>query len=278
VRWRERRQARILEMLRATLQHARLAEAHLTPVSKVSHVSSDQIVIDVEERSIPEDALGLGALGKKTETALDAQVTTVVVDCHPKVLRLDLLDGDAFRLFKADPTINPPSLHKFGFPARREDRGLFGSQGVSAQPATRLRPIPNVPREPDREKREPLEERLRWILTPPIHELLSDPSLGLPETPYDYQVRGIAWLRGRNNALLADEMGLGKTMQAIITARLLWREKAINWILVVCPKTLVSTWRNEIKKWWPNACPNISEPSRDTQWFLKLNRTSEKGK
>lgn len=115
-----------------------------------------------------------------------------------------------------------------------------------------------------------LEERLRWLLTPPIHELLSDPQLALPERPFPFQTTGIKWLFDRENALLADEMGLGKTMQAIIAARLLWRAGTVNQILVVCPKTLIPTWQTEIKKWWPQVGPNVMIASQDRQYFLRL--------
>jgi len=75
---------------------------------------------------------------------------------------------------------------------------------------------------------------------------------------------------GRENALLADEMGLGKTMQAIIAARLLWREHKINQLLIICPKPLISTWQEEIDKWWPAATQNSRLAGSDRQFFLKL--------
>lgn len=116
----------------------------------------------------------------------------------------------------------------------------------------------------------PLEERLRWILTPPIQELLSDPQLTLPAHPFPYQAYGVRWLMDRESALLADEMGLGKTMQAILAARLLWREQKINQLLIVCPKPLISTWQDEIRKWWPAAAPNTRIAGSNRQFFLKL--------
>lgn len=115
-----------------------------------------------------------------------------------------------------------------------------------------------------------LEERLRWMLTPPVNELLSDPQLCLPAHPFPYQTLGIWWLYERTNALLADEMGLGKTMQAIIAARLLWRERFITQILIICPKTLIPTWRAEIDKWWPQISGNVMLPGNDRQFFLRV--------
>ncbi|MFN0136625.1 MAG: SNF2-related protein [Phycisphaerae bacterium] len=113
-----------------------------------------------------------------------------------------------------------------------------------------------------------LQEQLRWILTPPIQELLRDPRLALPKVPYGYQQAGIKWLMDRENALLADEMGLGKTMQAIVAARLLWREGRIKRILVVCPKSLIQNWREEIELWWPSAIDNTMVIEERAEWHL----------
>jgi len=127
-----------------------------------------------------------------------------------------------------------------------------------------------LPPPPPRLRKVDLEERLRWILTPPINELLSDPQLALPARPFPFQTVGIKWLFDRDCALLADEMGLGKTMQAIIAARLLWRSRAINQVLVICPKTLIATWQVEIRKWWPQVGPNVMVAGSDRQFFLRL--------
>ena len=105
---------------------------------------------------------------------------------------------------------------------------------------------------------------------PPINELLNDPQLILPEKPFPYQVTGIKWLFDRKNALLADEMGLGKTMQAIIAARLLWREGLVNRILVVCPKTLIPNWHREIEMWWPEVSLNTFGVTGNRRFFLRL--------
>jgi len=115
-----------------------------------------------------------------------------------------------------------------------------------------------------------LQERLRWLLTPPIQELLRDPLLALPHEPHKYQQFGIKWLMEHEHALLADEMGLGKTMQAIIAARLLWKAQRIKRLLVVCPKTLISTWREEIELWWLPAIDNTMVIEDRPEWYLRL--------
>ena len=63
-----------------------------------------------------------------------------------------------------------------------------------------------------------------------------------------YQLDGIAFAVGAGRAILADDMGLGKTIQGIGVAELLRREASIRRVLVVCPATLKSQWRSEIRR------------------------------
>tara|TARA_R100000329_G_scaffold139053_3_gene120774 strand:- start:6452 stop:7777 length:1326 start_codon:yes stop_codon:yes gene_type:complete len=60
---------------------------------------------------------------------------------------------------------------------------------------------------------------------------------------YEYQKKGVSFLKSRQRALLFDDMGLGKTVQAI---------KAADYdypILVVCPAFLRFNWESELKLW-----------------------------
>lgn len=61
-----------------------------------------------------------------------------------------------------------------------------------------------------------------------------------------YQIEGIRFALKKKGTLIADEMGLGKTIQAIgvINAR-----RSIKRVLVVCPNTLKTNWRRELKRW-----------------------------
>ena len=64
-----------------------------------------------------------------------------------------------------------------------------------------------------------------------------------------HQQEGIAFatsrLRTNRGAMLGDVMGLGKTVEAIVTANALGPRR----ILVVCPASVLLTWRREIWKW-----------------------------
>ncbi len=63
-----------------------------------------------------------------------------------------------------------------------------------------------------------------------------------------YQMDGIAFAAGAGRAVLADDMGLGKTIQGVGVAELLAREAGIERVLVICPTSLKSQWRNEIHR------------------------------
>jgi len=94
-----------------------------------------------------------------------------------------------------------------------------------------------------------LEDRLFYVLQPPLENWLSGQELIMPFEPFPYQYEGIAWLFAQKSALLADEMGLGKTMQTITATRLLLRSGRVRKILLVCPKPLIPNWQREFKLW-----------------------------
>ncbi|NLS94337.1 MAG: DEAD/DEAH box helicase [Planctomycetaceae bacterium] len=72
---------------------------------------------------------------------------------------------------------------------------------------------------------------------------------GLLKTPLlPYQLDGIAFAVKAGRAILADDMGLGKTIQGVGVAEMLAREADIRRVLVVCPTSLKSQWRNEIHR------------------------------
>src|SRR5438094_7259606 len=72
-----------------------------------------------------------------------------------------------------------------------------------------------------------------------------------------YQLDGIAFAAGAGRAVLADDMGLGKTIQAIGVSELLVREAGISKVLVICPASVKSQWRNEIRRFCDRDCQLI---------------------
>jgi SNF2-related domain/Helicase conserved C-terminal domain len=73
-----------------------------------------------------------------------------------------------------------------------------------------------------------------------------------------YQLDGVAFAVGAGRAVVADEMGLGKTIQAIGVAELFAREAGISKVLVICPASLKSQWRNEINRFCHRDCQLIT--------------------
>jgi len=116
-----------------------------------------------------------------------------------------------------------------------------------------------------------LEDRLYYVLQPPLETLIADSSLDFPFVPFPYQFEGVAFLYPRVAAVLADEMGLGKTMQAITAIRLLLHSGQLQRVLLVCPKPLVTNWQREFALWAPEVPLTAIEgdqTKRRWQWQL----------
>lgn len=114
-----------------------------------------------------------------------------------------------------------------------------------------------------------LQDRLFYLLQPPLESLVTSGTIDFPFEPFPYQFEGIAFLFPRHSAILADEMGLGKTMQAITTIRLLLHSREAREILLVCPKPLVTNWQREFNLWAPEVPVTIIEGNqakRQFQW------------
>ena len=116
-----------------------------------------------------------------------------------------------------------------------------------------------------------LEDRLFYVLQPPLESWLASEHFEFPFNPFPYQMQGIAFLYPRLQAILADEMGLGKTMQAITTIRLLLRRRELRSVLLICPKPLVTNWQREFELWAPEIpVYAISGPRERREWQWNL--------
>jgi superfamily II DNA or RNA helicase len=103
---------------------------------------------------------------------------------------------------------------------------------------------------------ERIERRVAEIRIEPESHPLRRALLKVELLPY--QLDGIAFAAGAGRAVLADDMGLGKTIQAIGVSELLAREVGTSKVLVVCPASVKSQWRNEIHRFCNRDCQLIS--------------------
>jgi len=87
--------------------------------------------------------------------------------------------------------------------------------------------------------------------------LTKQPSIIEFGTLKPYQLEGLNWMihlaeKGLNG-ILADEMGLGKTLQSISILAYHWEFQNIQGPHLVCvPKSTLSNWMNELRRWCPS--------------------------
>lgn len=132
-------------------------------------------------------------------------------------------------------------------------------ESPAATSRTRIRPPRDVVK---------LEDRLHFLLQPPLENVFAGAQLEFPFRPFPYQFEGIAFLYPRHEAVLADEMGLGKTMQAVVGMRLLAHQRIVKRALLVCPKPLVTNWQREFAMWAPELLVTVLKGNQATREFL----------
>lgn len=152
----------------------------------------------------------------------------------------------------------PSASSKNGRPVAKRG-ALFKKRSLAK---TKIRPSQDIIK---------LEDRLYFVLQPPLEMQFVSGELKFPFQPFDYQLQGIAFLYPRVAAVLADEMGLGKTMQAITAVRLLLVSGEVRRVLLICPKPLVTNWCREFEMWAPEvplAVVSGDQTRRRWQWGL----------
>ena len=121
-------------------------------------------------------------------------------------------------------------------------------------------------------------ERMRNLVAEirrdPARHPLRESLLNVPLLPY--QLDGVAFVVGSGRAVLADDMGLGKTIQGVGVAELLAREAGIRKVLVICPASLKSQWRNEIHRFCRSRCAADRRPHRRTRGAVFAMRASSR--
>lgn len=120
-----------------------------------------------------------------------------------------------------------------------------------------------------------------WPLLLPTSRTLMDDGkdfgIEMPRKLYKFQADGVFFLiERRDAALLADDMGLGKTVQAITAARVLVRHGYLLSILIVVPKSVITSWIRHLEVWAPELrCMSIQAPPewRVRQWAALQHRS-----
>jgi superfamily II DNA or RNA helicase len=269
VGWRERWREKLRWKLGAEVT-ARKATRWIPMSATRIRVKPERLIVETTEQRVPPGELWVHFQHDSVMVTLGGNgPSTIDIAFQASARAGTLLSSDAATVTVVRIEEFSAKATWFSFVSRRgEPRTLlpFDTSRAKGMRMGRMTPLPP----PDSIREADLAERMRWLLTPPINEMISDPQLALPARPYPFQTKGIGWLYASDNALLADEMGLGKTMQAIIAGRLLWRARLIDQILVVCPKQLISNWQEEFRKWWPQASQSIMVAGHDRQWFLRI--------
>lgn len=68
---------------------------------------------------------------------------------------------------------------------------------------------------------------------------------------YPHQRVAAKWLSTTAVGFLGDDMGLGKTLSVLVSFEKLRALRKANFLLVVCPNSLVENWRREVNQWLP---------------------------
>lgn len=183
----------------------------------------------------------------------------------PKTVGMLFPDGES-RLAKTPSEVSDETTANESIPALFQKIGERKTTGSSnaARKRTRITPPADLVK---------LEDRLYFVLQPPLESLVASADLSFPFEPFPYQYEGIAFLFPRETAILADEMGLGKTMQAITTIRMLLIAGQLRNVLLVCPKPLVSNWVREFAQWAPEIPVTVIEgDAAKRNWIWKQNQ------
>ena len=108
----------------------------------------------------------------------------------------------------------------------------------------------------------------RLLLTAPIcallphfplitHSFSTTPSQSQKNQLFPYQREGVQRLLEGKRMLLADEMGLGKTVQCISAINELNHSIPHPTILIICPKSVLGVWEDELQRWLVNTALTI---------------------
>jgi SNF2 family DNA or RNA helicase len=102
-----------------------------------------------------------------------------------------------------------------------------------------------------------LEERENKLKRTKYYHSLQDISVNLDNKSlekllYPHQRVAVAWLLENRLGMLGDDMGLGKTLSVLAAFDELRTRGIVDFLLIVCPNSLVRNWLRECQQWTPH--------------------------
>ncbi len=221
-----------------------------------------QVTVDEHAEEPPTVHCGGFAVRLQTLACPPLQTTRVPIKLSPLRVQSNgfLFPEAASWIPAAPPNADTAVAGRIGGPDSETERERKKRKRKPPGKHTRIKPPNDIVK---------LQDRLYYLLQPPLDLLVGSGQLNFPFEPFPYQLDGIAFLFPRYACVLADEMGLGKTMQAISTMRMLLCSGEMRQILLVCPKPLVSNWLREFGVWAPEIPVMAIEGNatkREFQW------------
>ena len=207
-----------------------------------------------------ELSLAIGPAAWPAADSLDVEAVSIRLQARsPKILGITFPEATDYGAGSAAP--------RSAEVRQSTDQSESPPEPAAAKPGkqTRIRPPADLVK---------LEDRLFFVLQPPLEIMLASSKLEFPFEPFPYQYDGIAFLFPREAAILADEMGLGKTMQAISAIRMLLLAGQARSVLLICPKPLVTNWVREFRLWAPEVPVTVVEGDAAKRRFIWSQRAA----
>lgn len=101
-----------------------------------------------------------------------------------------------------------------------------------------------------KEHQHQIKQQLWYASKRDLDPLLKDATLQAKLFPH--QRVAVHWLNSRHAGLLGDDMGLGKTLSILATFSELHHTKKSDFLLIICPNSLLKNWIREASEWVPH--------------------------
>lgn len=89
------------------------------------------------------------------------------------------------------------------------------------------------------------------------------------ERLYPHQRVAVQWILDNESGMLGDDMGLGKTLSVLTAYYETIARGQTDFLLVICPNSLVRTWLREAQQWFPTlSLRALPEAKREREQFL----------